>query len=174
MKLYVVVHQPMFTGFLLGNKSNLPSESELMKNINKYDDVFVFDNKDKALEMAEIFYTAGIPPKTSGSYGAVAEITVNLKSIPSLLQITRAQVYDAWVDSQEVNYFKYEEMQRLKKANGRDDINDEEQNSEFYVYKLKPENIASIDSLWFTDAAKARNSNLVDSEVTHGFSCTIS
>ena len=171
MKLYVVIRQPMFTGFLLGNKSNFPSESELRKSINKYADIFVFDSKDKALEMAEIFYSAGIPPKTSGSYGVAAEITVNLNSIPSLTQITRAQVYDSWIDSQDVNYFKYEEMQRLKEANGK--TNDKEQDSKFYVYKLKPENIASINNLWFTEAAKARNSNLVDSEVTHDFSCTM-
>ncbi|MCH9756288.1 MAG: hypothetical protein K0U37_03720 [Gammaproteobacteria bacterium] len=168
MPLYVVVRQPMFTGFLLGNKSYFPSEFELMKSINKYSEIFVFDNKNKALEMAEIFYSAGVPPKTSGSYGAVAEITMNLEFMPSLQPITRALMYDAWVNTETIKYYKYEEMQRFKNTT------DKVQDSEFNVYKVKSEDIASIDSLCFTESAKARNSNLVDAEMTHGFSCAIS
>ena len=154
MKLYAIIRKPMFEGFLSSSKTHNPSRSEISRDLAKFTELYLLSSLDDSKEIAKSFFWQAHPPKTTGGYGVIAEVTVEFPEEPAMTSVDSSALFNSWVDSQPVNWFK----QEVSGVN-------------YNCVTVSPKQIKSISHSYISDEAKAINKNLQDTDFANDGLC---
>ena len=144
MPMYAVIGKLMKEGFTSSNVSN-PTESELLRNLESYTQVYLFHSFEDAQKVSELFFRPHRPPKSSGRYGLIAKVAVEFSEIPTATQVDTAVVRNDLAAHWSSREFK-------------------EENTGVHCSCtiVSPNQIKSISEMFIPRAAKASNPNLQD------------
>lgn len=146
MSFFIIIQKSLKSGFLPTNTKN-PSANELLNDLKPYSEIYLLNSLEDAKKVAELFFHAPIVPKVGGAYGLIAEVKVEFTDIPTLHTTDASLIYNNWVDSQHLKYFKKED-----------------QGNNYQCVIVSPAQIKSISQTFIPDNAKAFNFNLEDTQ----------